>query len=106
MNLSKTATNKAENYLTLIQQPAADWEHLHEGPELLLLLQQVLQILTAPPQSNPVQSNQHRKKETIQTTIREHQKQGNSLQQESDYISRIQSGCHLTWHVLVMEGAS
>jgi hypothetical protein len=66
----------------LIQQPAADWEHLHEGPELLLLLQQVLQILTAPPQSNPVQSNQHRKKKTIQTTIQEHQKQGNRLQQK------------------------
>jgi hypothetical protein len=53
-NLSKIAINKAKNYLTLIQQHAADWEHLHEGPELLLLLQQVIQILTAPPQSNRI----------------------------------------------------
>lgn len=31
----------------LIQQPAADWEHLHEGPQLLVLLQQLRQVLTA-----------------------------------------------------------
>jgi len=39
----------------LIQQPAADWEHLHERPQLLMLLQQVRQVLTAPPaiQSRP-----------------------------------------------------
>lgn len=49
---------KDELSLTLIQQPAADWEHLHEGPELLLLLQQLLQILTAPPQSNPIKTTQ------------------------------------------------
>jgi len=33
----------------LIQQPAADWEHLHEGPQLLVLLQQLRQVLTAAP---------------------------------------------------------
>lgn len=31
----------------LIQQPAADWEHLHKRPQLLMLLQQVRQVLTA-----------------------------------------------------------
>ena len=94
-NLSKTATNKAENYLTLIQQPAADWEHLHEGPELLLLLQQVLQILTAPPQSNPVPSNQHRKKDTIQTTIQEHQKQGTGYSKKATIFQESNRGAIL-----------
>jgi hypothetical protein len=68
----------------LIQQPAADWEHLHEGPELLLLLQQLLQILTAPTQSNPIPPNQYRKKDTIQTTIQEHQEQGNKITAKSE----------------------
>jgi hypothetical protein len=44
----------------LIQQPTADWEHLHEGSEFLLLLQQ---LLTAPPQSNPIPLNQHMEEE-------------------------------------------
>jgi hypothetical protein len=54
-----SATNKAELSLTFIQQPGVDWEHLTRAS--LLLLQQLLQTLTALPQSNPTLSNEHRK---------------------------------------------
>jgi hypothetical protein len=35
------------SHYLLIQQPAADWEHLHERPQLLMLLQQLRQVLPA-----------------------------------------------------------
>jgi hypothetical protein len=64
---------KAELTPTFIQQPGVDWEHLTRAS--LLLLQQLLQILTTLPQSNPTLSNEHIKVffYTIQTTIQEHQ---------------------------------
>ena len=56
----------------MIQQPAADWEHLHERPQLLMLLQQVRQVLAAPPaiQSQPDTGG----KGTDQTGSPEHQR--------------------------------
>uniref|UniRef100_A0A0A9H712 Uncharacterized protein n=1 Tax=Arundo donax TaxID=35708 RepID=A0A0A9H712_ARUDO len=40
------ATDIGHLHYLLVQQPAADWEHLHERPQLLVLLQQLRQILT------------------------------------------------------------
>jgi hypothetical protein len=53
--------------LTLVEQPITDWEHLHERPQLLSLLQQLRKVLAAPPQSNPTQAHK-RDRGTNQTS--------------------------------------
>jgi hypothetical protein len=73
MAAAAAAAKKGIEGLTLAEQLVADWQHLREGHQLLVLLQQLRQVLAAatdavhPIQSNPTTQGQTGKRKTEAT---------------------------------------
>ena len=93
---------KVRKDLTLIQQPAAHGQHLHEGPKLLMLGEKLSQVLTAkkPRIASIEKGNQGEQRATSGSRIINKHQENKSL--AALYLSW--SGLPLIWGEAVLAG--